>query len=152
MSTLEQVESLIAEKCAGAGFELFEARFFRAGSRSILRVFIDGPEGVKVDDCEHISHMLSEMLDGENFLNGRPYTLEVSSPGVDWPLRQERDFRRVTGRDVSVHLQEPLGGKMSWKGIVQQCENGMLHLVCDGETVAIPLDKITSGKEEIQFK
>jgi ribosome maturation factor RimP len=152
MSTIEQVEPLIAKKCTEAGFELFEARFFRAGSRAILRVFIDGPKGVLIADCEQISHALSEMLDAENFLDGRAYTLEVSSPGIDRPLRQEREFRRVTGRNVVVYLEKPVAGKLSWKGVVERCENEVLQLSVKGRTVEIPLGMVTSGKEEIKFK
>ena len=152
MATLEQLEPLIADKCAEAGFELFEARFFRAGARSILRVFIDGPNGVTIADCEQVSNTLSVMLDVENFLDGRPYTLEVSSPGIDRPLRQQREFRRVTGREVSVYLREAVNGKLCWRGIVERCENDILFLLCDGTTIQIPLGVVTSGKEEIKFK
>jgi ribosome maturation factor RimP len=152
MSTLENVEPLIAAKCTEAGFELFEARFFKAGSRSILRVFIDGPKGVSIADCERISHSLSDLLDLENFLDGRAYTLEVSSPGIDRPLRDEREFRRVAGKNVSVYLREAVGGKLNWQGVVQRCENGVLYIECKGASVELPLDLITSGKEEIKFK
>lgn len=152
MVSLEQVKPLIAEKCAASGFELFEARFFRAGKRSILRVFIDRPEGVTIADCEKVSHTLSVMLDVENFLNGRSYTLEVSSPGIDRPLRTERDFKRLYGREVAVHLNMPYNGKSYYKGIIERCEKNYLHLCCSGETLALPLDTILSGREEIRFK
>jgi ribosome maturation factor RimP len=152
MSTFEQIEPHIAKTCAGAGFEFFEARFFRAGSRAILRVFIDGPDGVAIADCEKISNLVSVLLDEENFLDGRPYTLEVSSPGIDRPLRKEREFQRVTGRNVVVYLQEPVAGKLSWKGVVERCENEVLQLSAQGRTVEIPLGMVTSGKEEIKFK
>ncbi len=152
MSSLEQIEPLIAEKCGEAGFELFEARFFRAGSRSILRVFIDGPKGVTIADCEQVSNTLSVLLDVENFLNGRPYTLEVSSPGIDRPLKIERDFRRAYGREITVYLREPCNGRLQYRGIVERCEQDVLYLACDGETLELPLDRIMSGKEEIRFK
>ena len=152
MSSLEQIEPLIAEKCAEMGFELFEARFFRAGSRSILRVCIDRPKGVTIADCEQVSNALSLLLDVENFLNGRSYTLEVSSPGIDRRLLIERDFRRVCGREITVYLREPCHGRLQHRGIVQRCEKGTLYLVCNGGTLELPLDRITSGKEVIGFK
>jgi ribosome maturation factor RimP len=152
MSSLEQVEPLISEKCSELGFELFESRFFHAGKRSILRIFIDGPDGVTISDCERVSHSLSVMLDVENFMNGRPYTLEVSSPGIDRPLKTERDFCRVSEREVVVHLNEPYRGKSQYKGVVERCENNYLYLNCSGDTLEISLDTVLSGKEEIKFK
>jgi len=156
MSTLEQIEPIIADKCSEMGFELFVARFFRAGSRSILRIFIDRPHGVEggvtIADCEQVSNVLSLLLDVENFMNGRSYTLEVSSPGIDRPLKTERDFRRIYGHTVAVYLCEAFNGKLSYTGTVQRCENGVLYLVCDGRTLEFPLSGIMSGKEEIRFK
>ncbi|MBN1307235.1 MAG: ribosome maturation factor RimP [Chitinispirillaceae bacterium] len=151
MSSLEHLEPLIAEKCAEMGFELFEARFFRAGSRSILRIFIDRPTGVTIADCEQVSNELSLFLDVENFINGRSYTLEVSSPGIDRPLKKERDFRRACGREVTVYLRKPYNGKMQVKGIIERCEQDVLCLSCNGRAVELPLAAINSGKEEIRF-
>ena len=152
MPSLEHIEPLIAEKCADMGFELFAARFFRAGSRSILRIFIDRPNGITIEDCEHVSNALSLLLDVENFLNGRSYTLEVSSPGIDRPLTTERDFRRACGREVTVYLREPCNGNMQFKGIVERCEHNVLYLTCEEQTMELPLATITSGREEIRFK
>lgn len=152
MASIEDVEPLIGQKCTELGVELYEARFFRAGSRSIVRIFIDTPDGVSIADCERVSNELSAVLDAENFLNGRPYTLEVSSPGIDRPLKTEKDFRRIYGREVAVHLQEPGGSSSSLTGIVERCEAGVLYLACDGTTVELPLENILSGKEQIRFK
>ena len=152
MASLEEIEPLIGEKCAELGVELFEARFFRAGSRSILRIFIDRPEGVSIADCERVSTALSVLLDVENFQGGRPYTLEVSSPGIDRPLKTERDFRRSRGRDVVVHVKEPGGTTSNRTGTVEQCDGGVLRLSCDGTIVELPLETILSGKEQVRFK
>jgi ribosome maturation factor RimP len=152
MSSLEQVEPLIAAKCSDLGFELFEARFFKAGSRSILRIFIDAPKGVSIADCESVSNALSVLLDVENFQNGRSYTLEVSSPGIDRPLRTERDFRRMCCKTVIINLRKPLDGKVAVKGTVERCENNNLYLNDNGNYLELSLDLILSGQEEIKFK
>jgi len=152
MASLEQVEPLIAAKCAELGLELFEARLFRAGSRSILRIFIDGPEGVTVANCEEVSNALSLMLDVENFLNGKQYTLEVSSPGVDRVLKTARDFHRIRTREATVNCRVPVGGKTVVNGIVHRCENNTLYIEINGVITEIPLDHILSGKEELRFK
>lgn len=152
MSSMEEVEPLIGEKCSELGVELFEARFFRAGSRAILRLFIDRPEGVSIADCERVSNALSVMLDVENFQNGRPYTLEVSSPGIDRPLTTEKDFRRVYGKEVVVHAKTPEGKTVHHRGTVTSCEEGLLRLSNDGTTVEVQLETILSGKEQVRFK
>ena len=152
MASLEEIEPLIAKKCSDFGYELFEVRFFRAGPRSILRVFIDKPGGVTIGDCEQISTTLSVVLDVENFLNGRTYTLEVSSPGIDRPLKTERDFQRIYGKEVVVYLSEPYNGKKQYKGVVDRCETGRLHLLCNDAAVDVALEHVLSGKEEIRFK
>jgi ribosome maturation factor RimP len=152
MSSLEQLEPLIAAKCSELGFELFEARFFRAGSRSILRIFIDSDKGVKVADCESVSNALSILLDVENFQNGRSYTLEVSSPGIDRPLKAERDFKRILGKNVKVNLREPFDGKIVLNGTVERCENNKLYLNDNGTYLDLSLDLVLSAKEEITFK
>lgn len=152
MSSIEQVEPLIAAKCTELGFEFFEARFFKAGTRSIMRIFIDTPNGVTIGDCERMSNEFSVLLDVENFSQNQAYTLEVSSPGIDRPLKTERDFNRIRERDVTVHLAEALQGSKTYTGTVQQCNNNILFLLIGDSTVEIPLTLLLSGKEAIRFK
>lgn len=152
MNELEKIRPAIEEKCSELGFELYEARLIRAGSRMVLKVIIDIERGVTISDCELVSNNLSLLLDLENFLGGKPYTLEVSSPGIDWPLKNEKDFRRVKGRNVSVTLKESIEGKIIHKGIVLGCEKSILYLENnEGETIKIPLEIIIKGKQEIKF-
>jgi ribosome maturation factor RimP len=149
---VEQIRPILADKCSDLGFELFEVRFFRAGSRAILRMFIDSPQGVTIADCEKVSNTLSDILDVENFLNARPYTLEVSSLGIDRPLKTARDFRRIIGKEVTVHMDAAFTGKLQHTGIIKECSETTLTLDCDNETVHLPLTLITSGKESVRFK
>jgi ribosome maturation factor RimP len=132
----EAIKSIIVSKCAGLGFELFDLKLYQAGSRAVLRVTIDRAAGVTVGDCEMVSNELSVVLDVEQFLEGRPFTLEVSSPGIDRPLKTERDFKRAIGRFV----------------ILQMCGNGLIECEIGEATVSLPVAMIASGKEELQFK
>lgn len=152
MSNIEQVKPSVENKLKELGFELFDLRFFQAGSRSILRVTIDSPEGVKIADCELVSNELSLLLDAENFSPNRPYNLEVSSPGIDRPLKTERDYRRIIGKDVRLHLTEGVDGKKTITGEVVSCEDNKLKVKYENKIVDIPLSDIYSGKEEIRFK
>jgi len=152
MSAVENIRPVIESKLKDLGFELFDLRFFQAGSRSILRVTVDSEDGVTIGNCEIISSELSALLDEQNFASDRPYNLEVSSPGIDRQLRTARDFRRVTGRPVVLHLTEGLEGKKTLKGEVVKCDDNNLTLMIENNSVEIPLSDIYSGKEEIRFK
>jgi ribosome maturation factor RimP len=99
-----------------------------------------------------MSGAVGKILDEKNFFNDKPYTLEVSSPGIDRPLKEERDYRRIAGRDAAVHLAEAVNGKKSLRGKILGCEGGVLNIEIDGEPIQIPLASILSGKEEVKFK
>jgi ribosome maturation factor RimP len=148
----DAVREMIGAKCAELGCELFDCRFFQAGSRAVLRITIDTAAGVSISDCERVSNELSLMLDVEEFMTGRPYTLEVSSPGIDRPLITERDFRRTIGRFVVLQMAPHYEGKKTLRVKVSGCADGSLHGDIDGTRAELPLALIVSGKEELQFK
>jgi ribosome maturation factor RimP len=113
---------------------------------------IDSPEGVKIADCAHASREISLVLDEKNFSEEHPYNLEVSSPGIDRPLKTQRDYRRIVGRDVILHLTLGVDGKKTVTGEIVACEDNKLTIKLEKRTVEIPLSDIYSGKEEIRFK
>ena len=118
----------------------------------MLRITIDRAAGVTVGDCEMFSNELSVALDVEQFLEGRPYTLEVSSPGIDRPLKTERDFKRAIGRFVILQMAPAFEGKKTMRGKVIGCGNGSIECEIGEATVSLPVAMIASGKEELQFK
>jgi len=148
---IEKIRPAVEEKLKDMGFELFDMRFFQAGTRSILRITIDRQGGVTIADCEHVSNEISIVIDVENWTT-HPYTLEVSSPGIDRQLKTERDFNRIKGRFVVVHMREGVDGKKTLAGEVAVCEDGKLSLKVENTIFEIPLSDIYSGKEEIRFK
>jgi ribosome maturation factor RimP len=152
MASIDQIKPAIETKLEQLGFELFDMRFFHAGPRSILRITIDSPEGVTIGDCEKASNELSILLDVENFSPDRPYNLEISSPGIDRPLKTERDYRRIIGRSVILHLSEAVEDKKTLQGEVVKCEDNKLTLKIENKEVLIDLPNIYSGKEQIRFK
>ncbi|MDR0330789.1 MAG: ribosome maturation factor RimP [Chitinispirillales bacterium] len=152
MAPLEQLKPLIESLAAEMGLELFDARFFGSGKRSVLRLTIDKRGGVAIADCERVSGAVGALLDERNFFGGRPYTLEVSSPGVDRPLKTERDFLRIVGREAALHLSVAVNGKKSLRGVVAGCSGGTLVIDIGSEPVRVPLADIVSGREEIRFK
>lgn len=110
----QKLDSLIAQACNAQGVSLVECDLFRAGNRKILRLYIDKPAGVTIDDCSEVSRNLSNALDIEPDIIDGAYTLEVSSPGLDRPLKSDADFNRNIGRMLRITRSsgKPVTGKL----------------------------------------
>ena len=122
MTVTERVRPLAARVLASHGLDLFDVEFRRESAGMVLRVRIDrqgvevaGKESVSVDDCAKVSRDLSAVLDVEAVVPGA-YVLEVSSPGLDRPLRDAADYRRFAGRRAKVVMREPVDGQSFFKG------------------------------------
>jgi len=137
---------------ADRGFELVDVEMKRAGGAHIVRLFVDKPGGIGLDDLQSVSEEVSAILDAEDPISGR-YTLEVSSPGLDRPLKTESDFRRFAGRLVKVSSYELVDGRRHWTGRIVSCEEGQLTLDLeqDGDLARIPCDRISHARLEVEF-
>lgn len=144
---VEQLTEMLAPAVEAVGFELWGLDFFQQGRHSVLRLYIDGPEGVGVDDCAVVSHQVSGVLDVEDPITGE-YTLEVSSPGWDRPLFTLAHFARFTGSTASVRLASPLNGRRKFKGVVQKVTDAEVELLVDGAAVLIPFAAIDKANIE----
>ncbi|MDR5658224.1 ribosome maturation factor RimP [Serpentinicella sp. ANB-PHB4] len=131
-------------------FELVDIEFKKEGPHRYLRVYIDKPEGITLDDCQIVSEHLSEKLDEYDPIEEN-YFLEVSSPGLDRPLKTEEDYIKFKGRDVEVKLYEPFNGKKHLEGELIGLENNNLNLKVDGNSIEIPIDKVAITKLAIKF-
>ncbi len=153
MKNLSELTPIIEEKLRFMRLFLHDIRFIRAGKRGILRVFIDKPGGVTIDDCEKASNAISMILDVENFSDA-PYTLEVSSPGADRPLCTEKDFKMVIGHHLRVTMKQgELSESKEHVGKLIACENDKLTMDLDDEqSIEIPLGEIEKARIEVRFK
>jgi ribosome maturation factor RimP len=128
------------------GYELVGVEYRQRGrAGGLLRVYIDTPEGVTLDDCTAVSHQLSAVLDVEDPIPGH-YDLEVSSPGLDRPLFGVDQFERFRGRRAKVRLSAKLGGRRNYEGVLGGVEGEMLRIESDGETRELPLDLVESAR------
>jgi ribosome maturation factor RimP len=145
----------VAERVtSGRGFELVDVEVKRAGGSHLVRLFVDKPGGIGLDDLQSVSEEVSAILDVEDPIEST-YTLEVSSPGLDRPLKGEADYRRYKGRLARLSSYEPLEGRRHWTGRIVSVEAGIvsLRLENEGNAVArIPLDKVAHGRLEVEFK
>jgi ribosome maturation factor RimP len=126
-----------------------EADVFRAGKRKTLRIYIDKPEGVSIDDCTNVSHFLSDALDLDPELIEGAYTLEVSSPGLDRPLKSLADFLRNKGRLLRVNRST--GKTVTGELKDADEENLTLKLKGNAGDIVIPRSEVLSAKVEVKI-
>ena len=115
MQQLEKLFHMLEPSVHALGLELVEIELAGSGHQTVLRIYIDGPDGVTVEDCADVSRQVSAVLDVEDPISGR-YTLEVSSPGLDRPLVKPADFIQYVGETIKVKLYEPIDGRSKFKG------------------------------------
>jgi ribosome maturation factor RimP len=145
-----QVESLIREFVEGQGFELVHVEYLRTGASSLLRVYVDKPGGVTVDDCAWVSRQIGVILDVEDLISDE-YLLEVSSPGVERPLFREEDFERCTGEKIRLKTVRQIENRRNFKGRLLELVDGVLKLDCQGQVFAIPLKDVKKANLVYQF-
>ncbi|MCG6864158.1 MAG: ribosome maturation factor RimP [Thiogranum sp.] len=145
-----ELRELIEPAVTALGFELVGVEFIH-GKSGLLRVYIDHPDGISVDDCQAVSHQVSGVLDVEDPIRGE-YTLEVSSPGLDRPLFQARDFERFAGNQVDVRLLAPVNGRRKFKGVLGGLRDGQVVLQMDDEELVVALDEIDRARLVPDYK
>lgn len=132
---------LLETTVSGLGYELVE--WERSAKGALLRLFVDKPGGVSVDDCARISRHLSQVLPVEGVNYDR---LEVSSPGLDRVLRREQDFRRFAGEKVRVKLRIARDGQRNFIGVIRTLSDGNLELEVDGKLLALELNNLEKAR------
>ena len=132
---------LLDTTVTGLGYELVE--FQRSAKGALLRVFIDKPGGISVDDCAKVSQHLTRFLAVEGVNYDR---LEVSSPGLDRLLRQERDFVRFIGHKARVKMRLPVEGQRNFIGVLRETGAGRVQLEVDGRVVSLELGDVETAR------
>jgi len=140
----ERLIELLEPAVAAMGLELADIDV-HLGRRGLLRLFIDRPGGVTVDDCQRVSEQVGALLDVEDPLPGS-YTLEVSSPGFDRRLRTQAHFERFVGERVRIEMRDALEGRRNFTGILTGVESGSALLEVDGEAWRLPLKDIAVAR------
>ena len=125
--------------------ELVEIQFRREGHGWVLRLFIDREGGVTIDDCAAVSREISAYLEVEDLIE-HAYHLEVSSPGLERPLKKRDDFIRFTGKLARIKLREPMAGQRVFIGTLRGVEGNSVVLVLDGETVQVDMGNISKAR------
>jgi len=158
MQPLEQIRAIAERVAAARGLEVWDIQSRRETSGHVVRVFIDRPgpaatadESVSIEDCEQVNREIGTILDVEDPLPFA-YTLEVSSPGLDRPLRAVDDYRRFAGRLAKVVVSEPVDNQKAFEGRLRGVENDAVLLEApNGRQHRLPVRLITRGRLEVEF-
>ncbi len=150
-AVLGKISDLAAPILKSMGLALVDIEYFR-GRRDILRIFIDKPGGVTLKDCERASHSISRALDVEDPIM-HSYVLEVSSPGLDRPLKRREDYLRSLGKRIRIRMRSE-GGHPAAETIIGTIDDligDMLVVATEQTRVELPLDAIAHARLEIEF-
>jgi ribosome maturation factor RimP len=140
-SKQEQLQALIAPVAESLGCELWGLEYLTQGRYTTLRLFIDGPDGVTLEDCEKVSRQVSSVMDVEDPIEGE-YTLEVSSPGMDRPLYTANQYARYVGEQINVRLRLARDGRRKFKGTILSVDGDDVRLAVDGKEYVLAVDAI----------
>ncbi len=140
----QQLLDILEPTVEAMGYELVHVELVRAKT-VILRLYIDKPDGVGLDDCSAVSNQVSGVLDVEDPIQSE-YNLEVSSPGWDRPLGKLEHYQRFVGERAAIQLSMAMQGRRKFTGEIAAVNGRQIDLVVDGETVSIDFDQIEKGR------
>jgi ribosome maturation factor RimP len=151
---IEAVREVAQRVTSSRGFELVDVEMTRVHGGHLVRLYVDRPGGIGLEDLQSVSEEVSAILDAEDPIDSS-YTLEVSSPGLDRPLKSENDYRRFVGRLAKLSSYELVDGRRHWLGRLVAFEDGAVTVALEkegGKLAKIPLAKIAHGRLEVEFK
>lgn len=141
----QRIGEIVRPILEGTSIELLDIRLLVEQGRRILRLYIDKPGGVNLSDCTMVSREVSVVLDVHDVISQR-YTLEVSSPGMDWPLQSLNDFRRNIGRLLRVIVRRPSGEQLTLEGELTGCAEDHIMLKMKNQDASIGIDQVIEAK------
>lgn len=151
MTNVRDLKTLLEPAATALGFELWGVEYLVRGRHRLLRVYIDGPEGVTVDNCAAVSHQISGILDVEDPISGE-YTLEVSSPGMDRVLFEPSQYVRYAGSLLLVRTNGAIAGRRRFRGrLVSASESGFVLQLDDGGEQMFAYADVDKAQVEPEF-
>jgi len=149
----EKIKEIIEIPILRKNMELVDLEWRRERHGWVLRIFIDKPGGVTVEDCAKISGIVGEILDKEDIIH-HSYVLEVSSPGIERPLVKKEDYERFRGEKAKITLKTPISGRRNFTGIIIGIKNDLVQIEVEGKVWEFSLENIKKAKlqPEIWFK
>lgn len=146
----KQVSDLIGPILSEMGFELIDVEYLSDRGRWVLRIYIDKDGGVTLDDCAEVSGDLGDLIDIKNFIE-HEYVLEVSSPGLNRPLKKEADFIRAIGKKIKVKTKTPMEGRRNFMGVLKDFNEQKLIIEYEGGLVTLAWTDIEKANLVYEF-
>ena len=159
MGPVERVREVAVRVAASYGLDIFDVELRRESGQQVLRVVLDRPgpnstseDSVSLEDCARVSEEISTILDVEDVALADRYLLEVSSPGLDRPLRQAEDYRRFAGRRAKIVMSQPVGRQTAFAGRLQGLDGDDVMFESEGgKLVRLPLKQISRARLDVEF-
>jgi ribosome maturation factor RimP len=153
MEYRQDLHDIIAPAVESVGYELFACEYLSSGINSTLRVYIDRPEGITLEDCAQASHQISAVLDVEDPINGQ-YNLEVSSPGIDRALLKSSNFDRYVGQKIKIKLIAPIEKQRIFIGILKSVQEMNVELATEKQNLIVLFSDISKANlvEDLKIK
>lgn len=146
----ETVTALAVPLLENQGMELVDIEYRQERAGWILRLFIDKEGGITLDDCVSVSRELSDLLEIKDPIP-HPYHLEISSPGLNRPLKKEKDFQKFKGKKIKLKTAHPIGDRKTFLGILSEYKDNTIYLIQDNQTISIPHEEVTAANLQWEF-
>ena len=140
-----RVEELLKSIIENIGYELYDVRYEKEGKDYYVRIIIDKPEGIDINDCENVNNAINDILDEADYIKDQ-YFLEVSSPGLERILRKDKHFEKQIGNEISLKFFKPINKQKELNGILEEYNSGELTIKVEDETLKINLKDIAIAK------
>ncbi|HKM43803.1 MAG TPA: ribosome maturation factor RimP [Limnochordia bacterium] len=150
VNVVEMVTEWVEEIVKDSDLELVDVEYVKEHTDWILRVFIDKPGGIDLEDCQKVSGVLDKKLDEADPI-AAAYSLEVSSPGLERPLKKAADYVRFAGRQVHIRTYSGIYGQKRFEGTLEGLENDNVLLKWEGETIEIPLELVSKANLALEL-
>ncbi len=147
-SVFDKINPLVTEM----GYEIVDVEFAKKDGNDNITIFVDYPAGMTLDDCEKVHVAIDPLLDELDPTAGKPYVLNVSSPGLDRPFKKQRDYERNYGKEVEIKLYAPLKGKKLYEGVLISRDEGSLIVQCEKEELTIENSRIAFVRPLVKFE
>ena len=149
-SITEKVTLLIEPVLEEMDVELVDIEYLSEHGRWVLRIYVDQEGGITLDGCARVSREIGDLIDVKDILQ-HEYVLEVSSPGLDRPLKKEKDFLRSFGKKVKIRMIKPLKGRRNFTGVLRDSRDGMLFIESENDVVSLPRADVEKANLVYEF-
>ena len=146
----ERVENLVEPKVKELGYNLYDVQYAKEGKDYFLRIFIDKPEGIDLNDCEKVNDGINSLLDEADYIKEQ-YFLEVSSPGIERVLRKDSHLQSAMGKEIEIKLFKPLNNKKEYVGILEKFDEENIVIMQENEELQIDRKNISLMKEKYNW-